>query len=176
MDIGHIAGSCRNKGVVNNIVSEDSPKIKAGKTKEINLGRARGIIADSDIVIIGAGITGAAIARTLSKYNLRIIVVEKCSDISEGASKANNGMIHPGHDPKHGTLKAKCNVIGNAMYDQWAKELNFKLTRPGQLLVALDEDEDERLLKIYENALRNGVPRVRLITKEEALQIEPSLE
>lgn len=176
VDIGHIAGKLPGiKGVVNNIVSEDSPKIKAGKTKEINLGRARGIIADSDIVIIGAGITGAAIARTLSKYNLRIIVVEKCSDISEGASKANNGMIHPGHDPKHGTLKAKCNVIGNAMYDQWAKELNFKLTRPGQLLVALDEDEDERLLKIYENALRNGVPQVRLITKEEALQIEPKL-
>lgn len=176
VDIGHIAGKLPGiKGVVNNIVSEDSPKIKADKTKEINLGRARGIIADSDIVIIGAGITGAAIARTLSKYNLRIIVVEKCSDISEGASKANNGMIHPGHDPKHGTLKAKCNVIGNAMYDQWAKELNFKLTRPGQLLVALDEDEDERLLKIYENALRNGVPQVRLITKEEALQIEPKL-
>lgn len=176
IDIGHIAGRLPNiKGVVNNITSKDYKKPERNIAKEITKSKEIGVIDEADIVIIGAGVSGTGICRTLSKYNKKIIVLEKNSDIAEGTSKANNGMIHPGHDPKYGTLKAKCNVKGNAMYTQWAKELNFHLYRPGQLVVAKNEEENKKLENLYENALKNKVPGARLVSQEEAKEIEPNL-
>jgi len=177
VDIGHIAGRLYGiKGVVNNIRSKDYQEPERNSVEEIERGKTQGILAETDIVIIGGGVSGAGIARTLSKYDREIIVIEKCSDISEGTSKANNGMIHPGHDPKFGTLKGKCNVKGNAMYTKWAEELNFQLTRPGQLVIAFNQEDENKIEGLYENALKNGVPGVKLVSKEEAKELEPSLD
>lgn len=177
VDIGHIAGQLPGiKGIVNRITAKDCPAPERNRDEAVRRGKAQGTIAEADIVVIGGGVTGAGIARTLSRYDRKIILAEKCSDISEGTSKANNGMIHPGHDPKSGTLKAKCNVRGNAMYTQWAEELGFHLTRPGQLLVAFNEEDEAKLQKLYENALANEVPGARLVSREEALALEPRLD
>jgi glycerol-3-phosphate dehydrogenase len=177
VDIGQIAGKLPGrKSIVNNITSRDYCKPKRDINREIILAKQKGIITEVDVVIIGGGVTGAGIARTLSRYDRQIVLVEKCSDISEGTSKANNGMIHPGHDPKFGTLKAKCNVKGNEMYTRWASELNFHLTRPGMLLVAFNDEDTIKVEQLYENALKNGVPYARLVSKEEALVLEPQLD
>lgn len=177
VDIGHIAGQLPGlKGVVNDIKSRDYLPLKKDRTDEINAARAKGIIETTDVLIVGGGIIGCAVARQLSKNKLKIILVDKCSDICEGTTKANNGMIHPGHEPKNGSLKAYCNVRGNALYTQWAEELNFKLTRPGQFVVARDPSELGRLKKLYENALTNQVPGVELMTPEQARDLEPALK
>ena len=68
-----------------------------------------------DITIIGAGITGSLIAHGLSKYDLKVLVLEKENDVAEGATGANSAMVHSGHDPKPGTLKCKYNLLGNRM-------------------------------------------------------------
>lgn len=176
VEIGHLAGKLHGiKGVVNKITSKDYIK-PIRNIEEIDKGKKQGHIDEADIVIIGAGVSGAAIARTLSKHDLKIIIIEKNSDISEGTSKANNGMIHPGHDPKYGTLKAKCNVKGNEMYTKWAKELNFHLSRPGQLVIAINEEEVKKLESIYENALKNKVLGVKLVSSKEAKELEPNLD
>lgn len=178
VDIGHIAGKLHGvKGVVNKILSSDYIKPERNLVEEIDKSKEQGTLAEADIVIIGGGICGSGIARTLSKYDTKIIVIEKCSDISEGTSKANNGMIHPGHDPKFGTLKAKLNVKGNAIYTQWAEELNFHLIKPGALIIALCNEEDEKKLEsLYENGLKIGVPGMKLVSKEEAKELEPNLD
>ena len=78
-----------------------------------------------DIIIIGAGVSGCAVARELSRYDLNICVLDKESDVCEGTSKANSGIVHAGHDAKPNTLKAKLNVQGNLMMEEMAKKLDF---------------------------------------------------
>ncbi|MDR1137103.1 MAG: FAD-dependent oxidoreductase [Synergistaceae bacterium] len=177
-DIGFLASGMQSvKNVVNRI---ETPVHKRSHSPEdvrqrISGAESIGTIAKADVVVIGCGVSGAAAARTLAMYDLDIIVVDKAHDVSEGTTKANNGMIHSGHDPKHGTLKAEMNVKGNAMYTQWAEELDFDLTRPGMLLSIFDEKQDKSFEAMYENALKNGVPGVRIISNEEAHKIEPRL-
>ena len=94
-----------------------------------------------DVAVIGAGIIGASIARELSKLQLNICLVEKSNDVSTGTSKANSGIIHAGYDPHPGTLMAKLNVEGAALYPQWAKELHFDFKKIGSLVTAFSEEE-----------------------------------
>src|SRR3712207_7457285 len=82
-----------------------------------------------DITIVGAGVVGCSIARELSKYDLKVCVLEKGSDVATGTSKANSGIVHGGHDATPGTLKAKLNVRGNEMFDKLVEELDRKSTR-----------------------------------------------
>lgn len=138
-------------------------------------GREIGVIRDADVVIVGGGITGCGVARELSKYDLKIILVEKSEDVSTGASKANNGNIHPGHAVKYGTLKHKLNILGNRMYDKWAEELNFEFQRNGLMYIAWEEEFLPALKTRYEKGLKNGVDGIRYITGEEAVAIEPKL-
>ena len=79
-----------------------------------------------DVIIIGAGVSGCAVARELSRYELDICVLEKESDVCEGTSKANSGIVHGGFDAKPGTLKAKLNVLGNQMMDEMAEKLEIE--------------------------------------------------
>lgn len=175
VDIGHLAAKCGVKGVVNRVTSKDAPQIKKDRTGEVRQAEAAGVIDRADVVIIGAGITGSGIARTLAKYNKRIIVVEKASDVSEGTSKSNNGMIHSGYDSKPGSLKALLNVKGNAMYTQWQEELNFKMNRRGSFVVGFDESDDAYLEQYYELGKKNGVPGIAILSGDEARAIEPAL-
>lgn len=139
-------------------------------------GRKKGIIRKADVVIIGAGIIGCGIARELAKYDFHCVVVEKGDDVSVGASKANNGNIHPGHAVKKGTLKHKLNILGNRMYDDWARDLHFEFQRNGLLYIAWEEEYLPALKKRYTKGVENGVDGIRYISGEEAVNIEPELK
>lgn len=125
-----------------------------------------------DIVIIGAGVVGCAIARELSKYNLNISVVEKNSDVAEGVSKANSGIIHGGFNEKEGTLKCKLNLQGNKMIENLSKDLDFKFIRNGALVLAFDEKEIEKIQYLKSNGDKNGVPNLKILERDEVLKLE----
>lgn len=127
-----------------------------------------------DVLIVGAGITGCAIARELSKYEMSVVVLEKENDVGSGATMANSAIIHSGHDPKPGTLKAKLNVLGNALYDELEKELNIPLLRTGAYLVAHGDDEEKTLQELKERAALNGVKTID-VPLIDARQKEPNL-
>ena len=91
-----------------------------------------------DIIIIGAGVVGAFIARELSKYKLDVLVLDKENDVGNVTSMANSAIIHSGYDPKPNTLKAKLNVLGNKLFDQIADELDVSFARVGSLTIAMD--------------------------------------
>jgi glycerol-3-phosphate dehydrogenase len=176
VDIGHIAGRIKGvRGVLNLIKAKDVKLEKKDRTEEINRAKEKGVIDSADVVIIGAGVSGCGIARQLSKYDLKILVVEKNSDVSEGTTKVNNGMIHAGYDSKPGSLKAKLNVRGNALYSKWAKELNFKFERTGSFVAGFDDSDDEYLNMYLERGIKNGVPGIKILSAEEARKIEPNL-
>ena len=101
--------------------------------------------ARTEVLIIGGGVVGTAIARSLSKYKLNVALVEKEADVGFGTSKANSGAIHASFHDQPGTFKAKLCVAGNAMYDQVCEELDVPFKRCGGLLIAL---EDQKLLSI----------------------------
>ena len=128
-----------------------------------------------DIIIIGAGVSGCAVARELSRYDLNICVLDKESDVCEGTSKANSGIVHAGHDAKPDTLKAKLNVQGNLMMEEMAKKLDFPFKRNGSLVVCQNEEELSKLEELKERGKENGVEGLRILTREEALELEPAL-
>lgn len=128
-----------------------------------------------DITIIGAGVTGCAIARELSRYKARICVLEKGDDVCSGTSKANSGVIHSGFDAKPGTLMARLNVEGNRLMWKWAKELDFPVKQNGALVVCTDPEEREGLDVLLEQAKKNGVEGVRILEREEVMEMEPNL-
>jgi glycerol-3-phosphate dehydrogenase len=174
--IGHLAASVPGvRQVVNHLRALDENPPVRDRAPIIAAGRAVGEIDEVDVLIIGGGITGCAAARSLSKYDLRILVVEKCSDIGEGNTKSNNGMIHSGYDSKHGTLKARLNVEGNAKYDRWAKELGFKFCRTGSFVAGFDENDRRHMEAFLENGRKNGVPGIAIISGDEARRIAPYL-
>lgn len=125
-----------------------------------------------DIAIIGAGITGCAIARQLARYDKRIVLIEATNDISLGASKANGGMVHAGYDPAPETMKARVNARGCALYSQWSEELNFGFNRFGSMVLAFNDEEKAHLEKLLANGKANGVPELSIIGPEEILEHE----
>lgn len=138
-------------------------------------GEAAGTIDEADVVIVGAGISGCGVARELAKYRWKIVVVEAADDVAMGATKANNGNIHPGHAVKSGTLKAKLNVEGNRLYDKWAEELDFELQRCGAMGFVTSRPLGAALKYSYRQAKRNGVAGVELVDAERAMELEPGL-
>ena len=128
-----------------------------------------------DIVIVGAGVTGAMTARALSKYNLKIALIEKCNDVAMGATKANSGIVHAGFDASEGSLMAKMNVKGCAMMPETTKKLNVPYKNNGSLVVAFSEEEDEHLKTLLARGNANGVPELKILSKEELLSLEPNL-
>ncbi len=127
-----------------------------------------------DIIIIGAGINGGLLAYELSKYNLKVAVLEKDNDVGNEATAANSAIVHSGHDPKPNTLKAKLNVRGNELFEDLCNELKVDFIRNGALVVATDESELPKLNELYEQAIERKVP-VRMIDREEAIRLEPNL-
>ncbi len=132
-------------------------------------------MSNYDVIIIGAGVTGCAIAREISRYNLKTVVLEKNADICEGTSKANSGIIHAGYDAVVGTLKAKLNVQGSKMMPELAKKLDIPFIQNGAMVVCLHEQDRPKLLELYERGIANGVEGIRILTKEEAFALEPHL-
>ena len=128
----------------------------------------------TDKLIIGAGVTGCALARVLSRYEGSLTVIDRGSDVAEGASKANSGIVHAGFDAHPGTLKAKLNVEGAKMYPALSKELGVSYGQPGALVIGFTEDDRETLNKLLKQAEENGVPGCRVIEREEVLAMEPN--
>jgi glycerol-3-phosphate dehydrogenase len=130
-----------------------------------------------DIIIIGAGVVGSAIARELSKYNLKVLMLEKTDDVSNGASKANSGIVHGGYAAKYGTLKGKLCFEGNRMYDKLNEELNFGFKRTGALVIGFNEEDEKTLIELYNNGLKNGVNEneMEILYRNEILEIEPNI-
>ncbi len=177
IDVGHAVAKVDGvKNVVSDMEVEGLTIPKKNYEPYIKKGKEIGVIDRADVVIIGAGVSGCGIARELSRYNLKIIVVEMGDDVAYAASKANNGDIHAGHAAKSGTLKAKLNVEGNRMYTQWSEELGFRLERCGSLQMVTEDRLVPSVEKTYETALKNGVDGARMVTQEEAIQIEPRVE
>lgn len=126
-----------------------------------------------DVVIIGAGAIGCSIARELSKYQLSVLVLEKCEDVSQGASKANSGIIHGGYDDHHNTIKAQMSHKGNHMFQQLNEDLNFGYRRTGSMVLAFSEEETKILRALLENGNKNGVENLQILPREEILKREP---
>lgn len=128
-----------------------------------------------DILIIGAGVTGCAAARELSRYQLKIVVIEKCSDIGEGTSKANSGIIHAGFDAKTGSRKAKLNVEGNRLMTELASDLDIPFQRNGSLVLCFSEEEREQVKILYQNGINNNVPNLQILDRDEVKKMEPNI-
>ena len=114
-----------------------------------------------DIAIVGAGITGCAIARQLARYDLSICVVEAANDIALGASKANGGLVHAGYDPAPGTVKAQVNARGCELYGTWAKELGFLFHRTGSMVLGFNDEDRAHLEQLSRTAWPTACPSYR---------------
>ena len=129
----------------------------------------------SDVLIIGAGITGCSTARALSRYQCSVTVLERGCDVSEGATKANSGIVHAGYDAKPGTLKAKYNVHGAEMFPALCQELGVPYARCGALVIGFDDADRATLEGLLERGRVNGVRELRLVEGEELRGLEPNL-
>jgi glycerol-3-phosphate dehydrogenase len=128
-----------------------------------------------DLAIIGAGVSGANIARRLSAYELDIALVEKEVDVSFGISKANSGIVHGGFHHSHKYLKARLEIQGAMMFDRLKAELDFPFERCGILVVALHEDEMRSVEQLYMQGVENGVIGIEMCSRERLLELEPKL-
>ena len=126
-----------------------------------------------DVIIIGAGVSGCAIARELSRYKMKTMVLEKALDVCEGTSKANSGIAHAGYDAKPGTLKAKLNVEGSRRMKALSEELDFPYKQNGSLVLCFDEKDRSKLEELKKRGECNGVPDIRILNREEVLSLEP---
>lgn len=177
IEVGHLVAQIPGvRNVVSNMEVRGLKIPQKDYTDIIRKGKQKGQIDDVDVVIVGAGISGCAIARELAKYNLRIVVTEAGDDVASGASKANNGCIHHGMDCKSGTLKSKLNVLGNRRYDDWDKELGLHLVRCGCLEIVEREEDLPKLYERFEQGLRNQVDGIQMVNPQKAYEIEPALK
>ncbi len=126
-----------------------------------------------DVIIIGGGVVGCMTARTLARYDLKVLLIEKNSDIGMGSSSANSAIIHSGHDPIPGTLKAEMNHLANPMWDDLSCELGIPFIRSGAYIVAIDED-CSCLDSLHERAKKNGV-QAEIISADEMKKREPRI-
>ncbi|MFW5715402.1 MAG: NAD(P)/FAD-dependent oxidoreductase [bacterium] len=168
---GHIAAefcgaSVLNEIKVNGIDEPDHPDVPVLRDDLVE-GRS------FDVVIIGGGVIGCAVARELSRYELSIAVMEKECDLAMHASGRNDGMIHPGFAPQPGSKKAAYNVRGNRMYDRLCRELNVDFDRPGSL-VLFSKGWYKLLLPLFlRRAKKNGVEGARFLSKRRVAELEP---
>ncbi len=163
------AGGC-NLILARIILDKEKPdrkKRQTGMNMEAN--------CEYDVIVIGAGVVGSATARELARFDVRALVLEAGLDLASGATRANSGVVHAGFDPKPGTLKAKYNVAGSALFDQWQRELGFAFYRNGALVLAFDESERMALEELVKRANANGVQDVSIIDRDELHAMEPNV-
>ena len=128
-----------------------------------------------DVAVIGAGVSGAAIARRLSRYRLSVALLERCADVSFGVSKANSGIIHAGFHHAPDSLKARLEIQGNRAFDQLQAELGFPFRRAGIVVAAFTVEETKVIDRLYEQGVANGVPGIEIVGRERLLALEPAL-
>ena len=127
------------------------------------------------VAVIGAGVVGSLITRALSRYNIKVALLERCNDCAMGATKANSAIVHAGFDAVPGTLKAKLNVRGVELMKKVCKELNVPLKNNEALVVAFSEEEIPHLEMLKDRGEQNGVPGLRIVRREELVELEPNI-
>lgn len=130
---------------------------------------------NTDVVIIGGGVVGCAIARELSAYDLKTILLEKEEDVCSGTSKANSAIVHAGFDAEPGSVKAKFNVIGSEMMEDLSKELDFPYKRNGSMVLCFAEEDRPKLVELYDRGVKNGVKGLEIISGDQARELEPNV-
>ncbi len=128
-----------------------------------------------DVAVVGAGVIGSLIARELSRYNLKIALVDKCNDMAMGTSKANSAIVHAGFDAKPGSLKAKLNVEGAALMPELCKTLGVPFKPVGSLVVAFSDEEMNTLDELLTRGITNGVPGLEIYDSEKLRSVEPNI-
>jgi glycerol-3-phosphate dehydrogenase len=128
-----------------------------------------------DVIILGGGVTGCSIARELSAYKLDVLVLEKNSDVCEGTTKSNSGIVHAGYDAKPGSLKAKLNVKGNEMMGKLSEELDIPFKRNGSLVLCFEESGRSTLQRLYDQGIANGVKGLEILEGEAVRKLEPAV-
>jgi glycerol-3-phosphate dehydrogenase len=128
-----------------------------------------------DVVIIGAGVVGAFIARELSGYELKVCLLEKASDVAMGASRANSAIVHAGFDPVPNTLKAILNVRGNKLFPRIVQELNVSFKQIGSLVLCFDKKDIPKLEELQQRGIKNGVEGLDIIYGDRLRELEPNV-
>ena len=128
-----------------------------------------------DVAIIGGGVTGCAIARELTRWQLDVCLFEKASDVAEGTSKANSGIVHAGYDAQPGSQKAKFNIRGAAMFPELSRTLDVPYRQNGSLVVGFSDADRERLGGLFEKGRENGVKALELVDGSRAHELCPTL-
>lgn len=127
-----------------------------------------------DVAVIGGGVVGSAVARELTRYRLKVAVLEKESDVCTQTSGRNTGMLHAGFLYKTGSLKAICAVEGNQEFDRVAKELDVPFRRTGKLIVGFTQEDRERLEAFKARGEANGVKGLEIVDRVRMDQLDPS--
>src|ERR1700733_1765281 len=131
-----------------------------------------------DVMIIGAGVIGAAIIRELSKYRLQVAIFERNSQVAQETSAGNSGVIHGGFDPSPGTLAAKLNVLGRHIYEnEWFNQLDFPRQKVDSLVLAFNDLETQQIERLYNQGLANGLKKTELqiLNRVQCLDLEPNV-
>lgn len=128
-----------------------------------------------DVAVIGCGVVGSLIARELTKYDVKVCMLEKENDVAMGASKANSGIVHAGFDAKPGSLKAKLNVEGCRMMPSICKNLGVKYKNNGSIVIGFDDDDMKHIAELYDRGTSNGVKNMEILDKNALHELEPNL-
>ncbi|KUO64129.1 MAG: FAD/NAD(P)-binding oxidoreductase [Gracilibacter sp. BRH_c7a] len=129
-----------------------------------------------DVIIIGAGVIGSAIAREISRYELKIGVLEKELDVCSETSGRNSGVLHAGFNNEPGSLMAKYCVEGCLGFDKVAEELDIPFSRTGKIVVGFDAEDKDKLIRLKEQGDQNGVPGLEIIGKERIKELAPYVD
>lgn len=132
-------------------------------------------IKEFDVIIVGGGIVGATISRELSKYDLKVALLEKEPDVALGTTKANSAILHAGYDARLGSIKADTNARGNKLYHELEKDLALDLKWCGSLVVAISDDDMKTLEELLERGHKNNIEGLKILSREEVLAMEPNL-
>ncbi len=128
-----------------------------------------------DVTIIGAGVVGSALAYKLSQYKLKILLIDKNYDVGEGTSKGSSAIVHTGFDAPVDTLESELVTKASREWPELAKKLKIPFEVCGAMVVAIDEEQEKQLEKVYDKGLKNGVTDIKILSSEEAKKIEPNI-
>ena len=129
-----------------------------------------------DVIIIGGGVCGAAIAMYLSKYEINCCVLEKENDVAMGTTRANSGIVHAGYDPEPETLMARLNVRGNELTEEFCIKMGVPYNKCGSMVISFNDKDEEHLRQLYERGIINGVRDMEILSRDELLEREPNLD
>ena len=129
----------------------------------------------NDVIVIGAGVVGCAVARELSRFALLVVVMDKACDVAEGATKSNSAIVHAGHDAKPGTNKARFNVLGNALFEPLCRELGVPFQRNTSLVTAFSQESIATLEELKAQGDKSGVPGLHIVNREQVREWEPNI-